>query len=359
MNIYGIVILAAIIVDFIIDSIAKSLNIKQLKSDLPVEFAGVYTDETFRKSQEYTKTNTIFNVITTLFDLILLLGFWFAGGFNRLDGIVRVISEYYIWQGLLYIGILMFANAIISLPFGIYSTFVIEERFGFNKTTPGTFVLDLIKSLGLSIVIGAPVLALILYILQNAGSYAWIAGWSAVTIISFIMQYLYPRLIMPIFNKFVPLEDGELKSSIMSYAHKVKFPLKNIFVMDGSRRSGKSNAFFTGIGKNKRIALYDTLIEKHTIGELVAVLAHEIGHFKKKHILVGMIVGILHTGFLFYLLNFFITEPGLFGAFYMDNISIYAGLIFFGMLYSPVNMLLSLVMNIVSRSNERAADKFA
>ena len=359
MNLYAIIILSALIISFILENIAEILNLRNLSINLPDEFKDVYDSEAYLKSQKYTRTNTKFGFLTSTFDLILLLVFWFVGGFNYLDLLCRNWISDDIIRGVVYIGILIFANAIISLPFSIYSTFVIEERFGFNKTTVKTFVLDLFKSLLLAIVLGLPLLAGILYILQYAGNWAWLYGWAVVVIFVLLIQFIAPRWIMPLFNKFKPLEDDSLKEKIMNYAKSVDYSLKNIFIIDGSKRSTKSNAFFTGFGKNKRIALYDTLIEKHNEEEILAILAHEIGHFKKKHILVNMLISIFHTGILFFLLSLFLKSTGLFTAFYMENMSIYTGLIFFGMLYSPIELLLSIIMNIQSRSNEFQADKFA
>jgi STE24 endopeptidase len=269
------------------------------------------------------------------------------------------LIENEIFRGLAYIGILMIGNSIISLPFSIYSTFVIEEKFGFNKTTVKTFILDLLKGLLLAVLLGGIVLGAILYIFNILGEFAWLWGWLAVTLFTLILQFIAPTWIMPLFNKFTPLEEGELKDSIMNYAKKVNYSLKNLFVMDGSKRSAKSNAFFTGFGKNKRIALFDTLINNHTVAELVAVLAHEIGHYKKKHILQGMLISIIHSGIIFYLLSLFLKQEGLYQAFFMDNMSVYTGLLFFGMLYSPIEMILSIFMNILSRKNEFEADAFA
>jgi len=248
---------------------------------------------------------------------------------------------------------------LVSLPFSIYSTFVIEEKFGFNKTTVKTFIIDIIKGLLLLTFIGGSVLALILYIFSELGELSWLYAWGAVILFTLVMQYIAPKWIMPLFNKFKPLEDGELKQGILEFADKVDFQLQDIFIMDGSKRSSKSNAFFTGFGKNKRIALFDTLVEKHTTGELVSVLAHEIGHYKRKHIFQGMLISILHTGVLFYLLSLFLYQEGLYFAFYMDSTPIYAGFLFFSLLYSPIETLLSVGMNILSRKNEFEADEFA
>ncbi|MGA2296617.1 MAG: M48 family metallopeptidase [FCB group bacterium] len=359
MNIYAVIILSTLILGFLLDFIADKLNLKNLGIKLPDEFIGVYSEDSYKKSQQYTRVLTNFGFIVSSFSLAIMLIFWFAGGFNWLD---KIVSSWFIndlIRGLIYIGILVCANAIIGFPFSVYSTFVIEEKFGFNKTIPKTFILDIIKSLGLGILLGAPLLLLVLYILQFAGTWAWLYGWGAVIIISLIIQFIAPKWILPLFNKFVPLQDGELKEAILNYADSIKYPVKNIYVMDGSKRSSKSNAFFTGFGKNKRIALFDTLIEKHTTDEIVSILAHEIGHFKKKHILKGMVISILHFGILFYLLSLFLHNQDLFKAFYMEKISIYTGLIFFGMLYTPVEMILSILMNIFSRKNEYQADNFA
>jgi len=359
MNIYGIVILATILFGFVIGIVAELLNLKALRDDVPPEFKDVYDEADYKKSQQYTRVKTRFGFITSTFGIVLTLTFWFAGGFNYLDNLVRTLGLKQIWTGLLYIGGLVFGRTLLSLPFGIYSTFVIEERFEFNKTTPRVFVLDLIKGLALSIILGGPLLAGVLAFFHFAGTVAWLYCWLATTLFTLIVQFIAPTWIMPLFNKFNPLEDGDLRQAILRYAQSVQFPLKNLFVMDGSKRSTKSNAFFTGFGKNKRIALFDTLIEKHTVPELVAVLAHEIGHYKLKHIMKGLLISTLHTGVVFYLLSIFVSHKPLFDAFFMDHISIYAGLIFFGMLYSPVEIILSILMHLFSRKNEYEADDYA
>jgi len=359
MNIFSIIILATLAVDFILNLVADLYNIKSLDKGLPGEFQGVYDEDTYQKSQEYTKVTTRFGILTSSFNLMLLLVFWFSGGFNWLDEIVRSWELGTIWTGLAYIGILILAKTMLSLPFSIYSTFVIEERFGFNKTTPKIFVLDMLKGLGLSIVLGGPLLAGILAFFTFIDQYAWLYAWAAVTVFTLFVQFIAPTWIMPIFNKFEPLEDGELRQKIRDYADKVNFALEGIYVMDGSKRSSKSNAFFTGFGKNKRIALYDTLIENHTDDELVAVLAHEIGHYKKKHIIKNLAVSIVQTGVMFFLLSVFLNSQGLYEAFYMEEMSVYTGLIFFGMLYAPLDMILSIFMQMISRKYEFEADEYA
>ncbi len=359
MNIFSIIILATLAVDFLLNLAADTLNLNALDTGLPGEFKGIYDEDTYGKSQQYTKVTTRFGILTSIFNLAVLLIFWFAGGFNWLDQIVRSWELGIIWTGLAYIGILILAKMLLSLPFNIYSTFVIEERFGFNKTTPKTFAMDMFKGLGLGIVLGGPLLAGILAFFTFIDQYAWLYAWAAVTVFTLLIQFIAPRWIMPLFNKFEPLEKGELRQKIRDYADKVNFTLEGIYVMDGSKRSGKSNAFFTGFGKNKRIALFDTLIENHSDEELVAVLAHEIGHYKKKHIIKNMAASILQIGVMFLLLSIFLNAAGLYEAFYMEQASAYAGLIFFGMLYAPVEMILSIVMQLFSRKHEFEAHAYA
>lgn len=359
MNIYGIVILGTLVFSFVLSLITEILNLKALRDELPQEFVGVYDAEAYKKSQEYTRVKTKFGFGTSTFGIVVTLSFWFAGGFNYLDRLVRSWNWHTMLAGLAYIGALILAKSLISLPFSIYSTFVIEERFGFNKTTPKTFITDVLKGLLLAVLLGGPLLAGVLAFFQYAGTWAWFYCWLATTFFTLFVHFIAPTWIMPLFNKFTPLEDGELKEAILTYARSVKFSLRSLFVMDGSKRSTKSNAFFAGFGKNKRIALFDTLIERHTVPELVAVLAHEIGHYKKKHILQGLSISILHMGFMFFLLSVFISHQGLFQAFYMESMSIYAGLIFFGMLYAPIELILAIFMQILSRKNEYEADRFA
>lgn len=358
-NTYTWIILAALFTNFILNLVSDYFNLKNLRSDIPDEFKKVYSDEKYKKSQEYTRVRSIFSYFPTVIDLIILITFWFSGGFEYLDSLVKAAADSIIWQGLIFIGIISAAQSIISIPFQIYSTFVIEERFGFNKTNAKTFILDRIKSIGLTIIIGGPVLAGLIFILNDLGATAWLYAWIGLTVFTFIIQYIAPKFIMPLFNKFTPLEEGELRDAIFELCKKIEYPVKNLFVIDGSKRSSKSNAFFTGFGKNKRIALYDTLIEKHSIDEILAILAHEIGHFKKKHILRSQILSIVHSGIMLYLLSIFLFDSKLFQAFYMTQTPVYAGLLFFGLLYTPVNMVLSILMNIWSRKNEFEADAFA
>jgi len=359
MNEFAIIILFALLLEFCLGLVGNMLNLRVLTTKLPAALEEIYKPEEYRKSQQYLRATTNFGIISSSFSLVVLLLFWFSGGFNWFNEIISSLAASPLLNGLLYIGILLFANSLISLPFSIYSTFVIEERFGFNRTTPRIFFLDWIKGLALSFVLGGLLLAGILLLFQYTGSYAWIYCWAGVTIFMLVMQYITPTLIMPLFNKFTPMEPGELREAILDYARAVNFPIRNVFVMDGSKRSSKSNAFFTGFGRNKRIAFFDTLIAKHTVSELVAILAHEVGHYRKKHILKGTIFSILHAGAILFLLSLFLSNPALYQAFYMTQQPIYAGLLFFGLLYTPVEMVLSIIMNVFSRKHEYEADHFA
>ncbi len=359
MHIIGIIILLAIVFDLILNALADYHNLKMLRKDLPDSFRGVYDPERYRRSQDYLRVNTRFGWVTSTINIALVLIFWFGKGFPILDQWVRSWNQGPVVTGLMYIGVLMILMATLSLPFSIYATFGIEERFGFNKTTWSTFIKDKIKGFFLGLVLGGPLLAAILAFFEYAGPNAWWYCWIAGTCYSLVVQFIAPTWIMPLFNKFTPLDEGKLKEAILSYARSIKFPLENVFVMDGSRRSSKSNAFFTGFGRHKRIVLFDTLIERHTVSELVAVLAHEMGHYKKKHVLSMLVVGILQTGIMFFLLSVFISYQGLFDAFYMERPTVYAGLIFFAMLYSPMEFFVGLIIRMFSRRNEYQADRFS
>ncbi len=359
MNSYAILILAFLLAEYCIGVAANLLNLRAMRSEIPPDISDLYNMEERARTREYTSARTRFRLTSSAFDLLLLLAFWFAGGFNSLDLLVRSWELSPIWTGVAYIGVLMIARAVISLPFSIYDTFVLEARFGFNKTTPALFAADRVKGLLLAVLLGGPLLAGVLAFFQYAGPIAWLYCWGAATLFILIVQFVAPAWIMPLFNRFKPLEEGELRRSILDYAGSVDFSLTNIFIIDGSRRSSRANAFFSGFGRFKRIALYDTLVANHTVPELVAVVAHEVGHYKRKHIVQGMIIAILHIGVLTFLLSFFLTERALYDAFYMEQSSIYAGLIFFGLLLSPVELVLSVLMQILSRRNEFEADRYA
>ncbi|MFH1519964.1 MAG: M48 family metallopeptidase [Candidatus Omnitrophota bacterium] len=359
MNIYLVVILAIIIGNYILDLIIESFNLRAIKDKLPGEFEGFYDSAKYKKSQAYLKDNAYFKLIQGAAITVVVLFLILSGGFNFIDKIARGFSLGIIPTGLIFSGILFFFFQIIGIPFSIYHTFVIEEKYGFNRTKPKTFILDILKSWLLSIIIGGMLLSLILWFFIKSGNLAWVFCWLGVTIFELFIIFIAPLVIMPLFNKFTPLEEGELKQSIQTYAQSQNFKLKGLFKMDGSRRSSKSNAFFTGFGKYRRIVLFDTLIKNHSVDELVSVLAHEMGHYKKKHILKMMTISVLTNGLMFFILSLFINNPGMFAAFRIEHFSIYASLLLFSFLYTPINVILSLAGNALSRKHEYEADNYA
>ncbi len=359
MNGYLVFILAVILTGFALELLVSLLNLRSLHADLPTEFADVFDREQYTRSQEYTRSTTRFGLIQNTIMTPVTILFILAGGFNWVDNLARSLTLGPIVTGLIFTGILMLLSGIVGLPFSIYATFVIEERFGFNKTTIKTFILDIIKSIFLAILLGGPILALILWLFETGGSFAWLYCWFLVICFTLVVQFLAPVIIMPLFNKFTPLDEGELKDKITAYSQQENFQMKGIYTMDGSKRSTKLNAFFTGFGKFRRIVFFDTLLEKLSSNEILAVLAHEMGHYKKKHIFKMMAASILQMGIMFYILSLFLNNTGLFEAFGMEHLSIYASLFFFGFLYSPISMVLSIVANIFSRRHEYEADAYA
>lgn len=359
MNFIAIIILCAVLADYLLHLTADILNLRMLKSRLPEQFKGWYDEQRYATSQQYLRVNTRFEWLAAFVNLILFLLLWFGGGFPLIDQWVRSVSDAPVIRGIIYIGILFLLKSAISLPFSVYSIFSIEERFGFNKTTWKIFISDRIKQLVLAVFIGGALLAGVLAFFEYAGPRAWFYCWMVIIVFMIFMQFAVPTWIMPLFNKFKPLEPGELKTAIVDYAKTIDFPLKNIFIMDGSKRSQKSNAFFSGFGRRKRIVLYDTLVKNHATDELVAVLAHEMGHYKKKHVFWMLFAGILQTGIMLYLLSLFISSPMLFDAFYMKEPSVYAGLVFFGILFAPIDFFMGIALQYFSRKNEYAADRFA
>jgi STE24 endopeptidase len=359
MNAYATIILVTLLLDYALKLTADFLNVKALHDEVPGEFTDVYDAETYRKSQEYTRLTTRFGLVISTFDLLVLLAFWFLGGFQILDVWIRGFGLGSVATGIVYMGALMLGQGILSLPRSVYSTFGIEERFGFNRTTPRVFVLDMLKGFLLAALLGTPILAAVLLFFERTGELAWLYCWIATTAFLLFIQYIFPTWIMPLFNRFEPLTDGELKDALLGYAERVDFRLDGIFVIDGSKRSSRANAFFSGFGRNKRVALFDTLLEKQSVPELVAVVAHEVGHYKKHHLVKGLVLALVHTGVMFFLLSIFLRHEGLFTAFQVEEVSIYTGLVFFGLLYAPIELILQIVLHQRSRVHEFEADHFA
>lgn len=359
MNLYPVIILVILIGQYLLSLVVDRLNIKHLNPELPNEFKGFYDEDKYAKSQRYARENSTFGLIQSTINIAIIIPFILLGGFNTIDKIARSAGYGPIITGLFFVGILALLSGIIVLPFGVYDNFVIEEKYGFNKSTVKTFILDIIKSVLLSIIIGAPLFALIIWFFRETGTLAPVYTWVIITLFQLFMMLIMPTLIFPLFNKFTPLEEGELKDKLEKYARDNSFHFKGIYKMDESKRTTKPNAFFTGFGKSSRIVLFDTLIEKYTTDELLTIIAHEMGHYKLKHILKNLIAAILQTGLIFFTLSLFINNSELFAAFKMKNLSVYASLLFFGFLYSPISTIISIVMNIFSRKREYDADRFA
>ncbi|MDX6747274.1 M48 family metallopeptidase [Polaribacter sp. PL03] len=352
-------LISILIISFIIDKILDSLNAKHFNDKIPAELADVYNELEYKKSQEYKKTNEKFSNFTATFSIILTLVFFFANGFKYVDNFARSFTDNSIFVALIFFGIIMLGSDILTTPFSYYKTFVIEEKFGFNKSTIKIFWLDKLKGWLMSIFIGGAILAIIILFYEKTGENFWIYAWFLVAIFSLFINMFYAKLIVPLFNKQTPLEDGELKFAIEKYASSVGFKLNNIFVIDGSKRSTKANAYFSGFGSQKRITLFDTLINNLNTNEIVAVLAHEVGHYKRKHILFNLASSLLLTGLTLFILSLFINSPLLSEALGVSTPSFHIGLIAFGILYSPISEITGLFMNYMSRKFEYQADNFA
>ncbi len=353
------VIIAILVLDFLFEKYLDYLNTTKWSDTLPDEVKEIYDEKKYKKQQAYQRENHRFGMLTSSFSMAITLAMFLLFGFAMVDGWVWNITSNPIVAALLFFGILMFASDIINLPFSIYDTFKIEEKYGFNKTTPKTFVFDKIKGWLVGAIIGGGLLALIIFIYQKTGNLFWIYAWILISAFSIFMAMFYSNIIVPLFNKQTPLEDGELRDAISAFSEKVGFKLDNIFVIDGSKRSTKANAYFTGLGAKKRIVLYDTLIKDMTTDEIVAVLAHEIGHNKKKHVIQGLLIGLVQTGIVLFVFGLLIGNPKLSSALGVDEPNFHIGLVAFGVLYSPISFFTGIFMNILSRKNEYEADRFA
>lgn len=357
-NLFHIIIII-LAVQFILDTYLNYLNAKRFNDPIPKELSDVFDTSEHEKSYEYKKTNYRFGIVSSTFSLLLTIGFLAFGGFEWVDQIVRGITQNTMFMALLFFGMVMIGSDFISLPFAYYSTFVIEEKFGFNKTTKKLFFIDKLKGWFMLIVLGGGILGMVIWFYQWAGNHFWIYAWVLITIFTVFMNLFYSKLIVPIFNRQTPLEDGSLKSKIEGYAKKVGFELNQIFVIDGSKRSTKANAYFSGFGREKRVTLYDTLIKDLNEEEIVAVLAHEVGHYKRRHIIFNLSASILLTGFTLFILSLFVNHPEVSMAIGVSQPSFHAALIGFGLLYSPISEITGLVMNHFSRKFEYQADDYA
>lgn len=353
------ILIAIIILNFFKDSILDYLNSKYFDNEIPNIISDIYDKEKYLKSQEYKKTQYKFNRISSIYSLLILLFFFYFDGFLILDNYCRSLFDSELIISLSFFGIIYFGNDLLSIPFSIYHTFIIEEKFGFNKTTKKTYIIDKLKSWLLTILFGGGILSFIIFQFESIGQNFWIVAWIFISVLTLLINGLYAQIIVPLFNKQTKLEDGELKSEIEKYSKKVGFNLSNIYVIDGSKRSTKANAYFSGFGKQKRVTLYDTLINKLTKNQIVAVIAHEIGHYKKNHIIFNLLFSIIQSGIMLYILSLLIYMPIFSEALNIENHSFHIALITFSILYTPISEMSSLIFNLFSRKFEYEADEYA
>lgn len=359
MSIYLIIILLIVVLDFLWSQYLTYRNRRRMSPHIPAALEGIYDKDEYAKQQEYQRTNSRFGLYTSSFSFIILLGVLFSGAFGWLDEWLRQYISNETLLTLAFFGIVYIVNEVLSLPFDYYGTFVIEERFGFNKSTKAIFWIDQLKGLLLTMVLGGLILALIVWLYTTLGEYAWLYAWGVVTVFSLFMTLFYSNIIVPLFNKQTPLENGELRDAIEVFAQKAGFELNNIYVMDASKRSTKANAYFTGFGAKKRIVLFDTLINDLSTDEIVAVLAHEIGHYKKKHTLQGMFISICYTGAILFLLSLFLGNQDIALALGGKTASFHLGMIAFSILFTPISLIIGIFSSIHSRKNEYQADAYA
>jgi STE24 endopeptidase len=359
MNASAAVILSALLIVFLLNVTADRLNLRSSRREPPADLQGIYDPERYRLSQRYVQARTRFGWCRETVVLGVTLLVWFSGGFAELDRWVRSFGQGPVATGLICIGLLVFLRAALALPFAAYSTFVIERRFGFNRTDWGTFVADGVKTALLSAALGLPLTAGVLALFEHAGRWAWGVGWIGISAFMLMVQYVAPRWILPMFNTFTPLEDSRLHAAILELARSARFPLEQVFVLDGSRRSTKANAFFTGFGANRRVALFDTLVASLSVPQIVAVIAHEIGHFRKRHVLQLTTLSILNAGLVLFLFSTLMHQPEFFEAFGVRTPSVHLGLVFISIAYPPVDVVLGALAAALSRRNEFQADRFA
>lgn len=353
------IIVVFLCLDFVLERVLESLNSKHMSPVLPDSLKGIYEEKEYSRFQSYKRENGRLDSWSSGVGFVVMIVFLVAGGFGWYNSWVVSLTDSVVWQTILFVVGLSVVSSVLDIPFDYYATFRIEEKYGFNKTTRRVYWLDTVKELFLSLVLGGVLLALVVWFYTWAGTYFWLYAWGAVTLFSVFMAMFYSQLIVPLFNKQTPLQEGSLRNKIQAFAGKVGFKLDNIYVIDGSKRSTKANAYFTGLGPKKRVVLYDTLIDELTEEEIVAVLAHEVGHYKKRHTLRSMVVSVIQMGVLFWLFSLCVNNVALSEALGGDRVYFQLGLIAFAILYSPVNLILGVGMNVWSRNNEYEADAFA
>jgi len=358
-NILFIIIIIILIADFALERYLAFLNIQESGKELPTILRDIYNPEKYARQQDYFRTNSRFGMLTSSFSFIIILFMITCGGFIFVDNFVQQYIQNPIWTPILFFAILFFANDLLNIPFELYDTFVIEQKFGFNKVTPKLYILDKLKGLGMTIIMGGGILFVVIWIYTLTPTYFWLLAWVVVTAFSLFMTMFYSQIIVPLFNKQTPLEVGELRTEIEKFALKTGFKLDNVFVIDGSKRSTKANAYFSGLGSKKRIVLYDTLMDSMTVEEIVAVLAHEVGHYKHKHTLINFMISIPYTLLLFFAFGYILQSDSFAQALGGTVASFHLNAIAFSILYSPISLVLDTAMNVLSRKFEYQADAFA
>ncbi len=358
MNSIFLLILIIPVAGFLVERILDYLNSTMWSDKLPEKLKGIIAEEEYRRSQLYHKANERLSFWSATFNLAVILFMIISGGFAFADELAWSLSDNPVIAALLFFGMIGLASDLINIPFGLYDTFVIEKKFGFNTMRLRTFITDHLKSWMLALIVGIPVLGLITWFYYKTGKDFWLYAWVLITVFSVFVNFFYSGLIVPLFNKQTPLPEGTLREAIELFAKKTGFKLKNIYIIDGSRRSTKANAYFSGFGTKKRIVLYDTLIKEFNEEEITAVLAHEIGHYRKKHVLISLIISVLITGLMLFLFSLIVNSPELSEALGASRPNFHLGLVVFGILYSPLSLIIGLITNYISRRNEFTADRF-
>ncbi|HOK38458.1 MAG: M48 family metallopeptidase [Bacteroidales bacterium] len=353
------IIIAVFIIGFVFNKILEFLNASWFKKPVPEILNDIYDSEKYTKQQNYLFDNHRFGIFTSSFNFIVILGFLFLGGFAYVDKVVSEITNHYILSSLLFFGIIFLLSDIISTPFDIYDTFVIEEKYGFNKTTPKIYVFDKLKAWIITSIIGGGLLSLIIWIYNLDPVNFWLYAWGVIIFFNVFFLMFYSVLIVPLFNKQTPLEEGALKQAIIELGKKAGFNIDKIFIIDGSKRSTKANAYFTGFGPKKRIVLYDTLVNQMNTDEILAVISHEIGHYKHKDIYKSLFVSILETGVMLYVFGLLANSEILSQSLGVSEPKFHIALITFGILYSPFSTVLGIISSYFSRKAEFNADNFA
>ena len=343
---------------FLLEFYLDHLNSTMWSESLPEKLKGICDEEEYRKTQLYKKDNDRLSLWSSSFNLAVILAMISLYGFALIDNFASSVSSNQVIVALIFFGLIGLGSDIINIPFSWYDIFVIEKKYGFNKMTSRTFITDHLKSWFIALIVGAPVLALITWFYYKTGPSFWLYAWGLITVFSVFINFFYSELIVPLFNKQTPLESGSLRDKIEAFAEKTGFRLNNIYVIDGSKRSTKANAYFSGFGPKKRIVLYDTLMKEFSEEEIVAVLAHEIGHYKKKHVLRSLVFSVFTSGLMLFLFSLVVNSPDLSLALGAGKPGFHLGLVVFGILYSPLSQLIGLITNHISRKNEFQADRF-